>query len=195
MELAIEAGSAIPEQEAWALTRYGTLLVASNRLGDASEAFERALELAPGYVHAQAGVARVDAARDRFGGAARRLQKVVDRLPLPEYAVLLGDTLARAHRPDDARRAYALVSMLERVLAANGVRTESTAFFDLDHLIRPQDALTRAQAAYRVAPGLSAADAVGWGLYRTGRCAEARKWSQRALRSVPKTGSSCSIAG
>jgi tetratricopeptide (TPR) repeat protein len=183
MELAIEAGSAIPEQEAWALTRYGTLLVASNRLGDASEAFERALELAPGYVHAQAGVARVDAARGRYGAAARRLQEVVDRLPLPEYAVLLGDTLARAHRPDDARRAYALVFTLERVLAANGVRTElSTALFDLDHGIRPQDALTRAQAAHRAAPGLAAADAVAWGLYRTGRCAEARKWSQRALR-------------
>ena len=183
MELAIEAGSAIPEQEAWALTRYGTLLVASNRLGDASEAFERALELAPSYVHAQAGLARVDAARGRFAAAARRLQTVVDRLPLPEYAVLLGDALARADRPDDAKHAYALVSTLERVLAANGVRTElSTALFDLDHGIRPRDALARARVAHRAAPGLSTADAVAWGLYRTGRCVEAREWSQRALR-------------
>ena len=74
MELAIEAGSAIPEQEAWALTRYGTLLVASNRLEDADAAFGRALRLSPGYVHARAGHARVAAARGRFGEASERLQ-------------------------------------------------------------------------------------------------------------------------
>jgi hypothetical protein len=74
------------------------------------------------------------------------------------------------------------VHALERVLAANGVRTElSTALFDLDRGVRVADALARARAAYRAAPGLSAADAVAWGLYRTGRCAEARVWSKRAL--------------
>jgi hypothetical protein len=107
---------------------------------------------------------------------------VVDRLPLPEYAILLGDVLARDGRELPARRAFALVSTLERVLAANGVRTElQTALFDLDHGIRMRDALARARAAYRAAPGVSAADAVAWGLQRTGNCAEALRWSRRAL--------------
>ena len=182
MELAIEAGSAIPEQQAWALTRYGTLLVAAGRLADADVAFGRALRLSPGYVHALAGRARIAAARGRFHLAARRLDTVVARLPVPEYAILHGDALARAGRPEAARRAYSLVHTLERVLAANGVRTElSTALFDLDRGVRVADALARARAAYRAAPGLSAADAVAWGLYRTGRCAEARVWSKRAL--------------
>jgi tetratricopeptide (TPR) repeat protein len=189
MELAIEAGSAIPEQEAWALTRYGTLLVAANRLGDADRAFARALRLSPGYVHALAGQARVGAARGRFDDAARDLRKVVDRLPLPEYAILLGDVLTRADRPAAAERAYALVSTLERVLAANGVRTElSTALFDLDHGIRPRTALARARAAHRAAPGVAAADAVAWGLARTGHCDEALGWSQRALALRTKDG-------
>jgi len=189
MELAIEAGSAIPEQEAWALTRYGTLLVASDRIEEADAAFRGALRLSPGYVHAQAGRARVDAARSRFGDAARRLRRVVDRLPVPEYAILLGDVLARDGRPVAARRAYALVSTLERVLAANGVRTElQTAIFDLDHGIRPRAALARARAAYRAAPGVSTADAVAWGLARTGRCAAARGWSRRALVLGTKDG-------
>lgn len=182
MELAIEAGSAIPEHEAWALTRYGTLLVAADRLSDADGAFRRALRLSPGYVHALAGRARVSAARGRFDLAARRLQTVVERLPAPEYAILRGDALARGGRPEAARRAYSLVHALERVLAANGVRTElSTALFDLDRGVRVADALARAGAAHRVAPGLSAADAVAWGLYRSGRCADARAWSKRAL--------------
>ena len=182
MELAIEAGSPVPEQEAWALTRYGTLLVAANRLAEAEGAFGRALRLSPGYVHALAGRARVTAARGRFDLAARRLETVVARLPIPEYAILHGDALTRAGRPQAARRAYSLVHALERVLAANGVRTElSTALFDLDGGAQVSDALARARAAYRAAPGLAAADAVAWGLYRTGRCAEARSWSKRAL--------------
>ena len=189
MELAIEAGSAIPEQEAWALTRYGTLLVAANRIDDAALAFRRALRLAPGYVHARAGLARVAAARGDFDAAARELDRVVARLPLPEYAILRGDALLRAGRPSQAARAYALVSTLERVLAANGVRTElQTALFDLDHGIRPKAALDRARAAYRAAPGVAAADTVSWGLLRTGRCADALTWSQRALELGTKDG-------
>ncbi|MBM2822114.1 MAG: Tetratricopeptide repeat protein [Thermoleophilia bacterium] len=189
MELALEAGSAIPEQEAWALTRYGTLLVAANRLGDAEDAFRRALRLSPGYVHARAGQARVAAARGDFAGAASELRQVVDRLPLPEYAILLGDALARADRPEAARRAYSVVSTLERVLAANGVRTElQTALFDIDHGTRTQAALARARAAYAAAPGVAAADAVAWGLARTGRCAEALGWSRRALALGMKDG-------
>jgi tetratricopeptide (TPR) repeat protein len=189
MELALEAGSGIPEQEAWALTRYGVLLVAASRLDEADMAFRRALRLAPAYVHALAGQARVAAARGRFEEAARKLHPVVDRLPLPEYAALLGDALARADRPFAARRAYGLVSTLERVLAANGVRTElQTALFDLDHGTGRRAALARARAAYRAAPGLVGADAVAWGLARTGRCTEAVGWARRALALGTKDG-------
>jgi tetratricopeptide (TPR) repeat protein len=189
MELALEAGSGIPEQEAWALARYGTLLAGRGRLQEAERAYRRSLELAPGYVHGEAGLARVAAARGRFAEAEARLERVVARLPLPEYAVLLGDIRARAGRAREARRAYALVSTLERLLEANGVRTElATALFDLDHGVRPRRALARARSAYRAAPSLAAADAVAWGLYRTGRCAEARTWSQRALALGTKDG-------
>ncbi|HUF02171.1 MAG TPA: tetratricopeptide repeat protein [Gaiellaceae bacterium] len=182
MELAIEAGSAIPEQEAWALTRYGTLLVAANRPGDAEVAYRRALRLAPGYAHAEVGLARVAAARGHFAAAAARLERVVDRLPVPEYAILRGDALSRAGRSAEAGKAYALVEALERLLEANGVRTElATALFDLDRGVRLHEALARARAAHRAAPGLTSADAVGWGLYRVGRCHEARAWSRRAL--------------
>jgi tetratricopeptide (TPR) repeat protein len=182
MELALEAGSGIPEQEAWALTRYGALLVATGRLDEAEGVLRRALRLVPGYLPARAGLARVAAARGSFGEAAARLGHVVDRLPLPEYAILLGDVLARDGRAVEARAAYGLVETLESLLEANGVRTElQTALFDLDRGVGVEDALARARAAYAAAPGLAAADAVSWGLARSGRCAEARAWSKRAL--------------
>jgi tetratricopeptide (TPR) repeat protein len=182
MELALEAGSGIPEQEAWALTRYGTLLVATGSLDEAEGVLRRALRLAPGYLPARAGLARVAAARGSFGEAAARLNRVVDRLPLPEYAILLGDVLTRDGRPVEARAAYGLVETLESLLEANGVRTElQTALFDLDRGVGIEDALARARAAYAAAPGLAAADAVSWGLARSGHCADARWWSERAL--------------
>jgi tetratricopeptide (TPR) repeat protein len=182
MELALEAGSGIPEHEAWALTRYAALLVAADRLDGAEDALRGAFRLVPGYLHAEAGLARVDAARGLFDRSARRLRVVVERLPLPEYAILLGDALARAGRQNEAREAYALVSALATLQEANGVRTDlQTALFDLDRGIRPREALARARSAYREAPGVAAADAVAWGLARTGRCAEARGWSGRAL--------------
>lgn len=182
MELAIEAGSAITEQSAWALTRYGVLLVAANRLDDAEVAFARALRLVPAYAHAQAGLARVAAARGELGSSASLLRSVVDRLPVPEYAILLGDVLTADGRIAEGRRAYALVERLERLLGASGVRTDlQTALFDLDRRVRVGDALARARAAYRSAPGVAAADAVAWGLVRSGRCADALTWSRRAL--------------
>ena len=63
--LAIEAGSAIPEQEAWALTRYGTLLVASGRLEDANAAIEEYLQ-ARGYRDAKVAYTPVEKGGELF---------------------------------------------------------------------------------------------------------------------------------
>jgi tetratricopeptide (TPR) repeat protein len=189
MELALEAGSGIPEQSAWAHVQYGNLLLEAGRYGDARRAFARALSKTPRYVHARAGLARTDAAEGRYAVAARRLAQVVELLPNPQYAILLGDVQTRAGQLAKAKRTYALVGTIERLLAASGVRTElQTALFDLDQGVRVRDALGRARAAYRDAPGVAAADAVAWGLLRSGRCGEARMWSQRALRLGTRDG-------
>jgi tetratricopeptide (TPR) repeat protein len=104
-------------------------------------------------------------------------------LPLPQYAIGLGDTLAAAGRAAEAGEAYALVGVMERLLEANGVRTElETALFDLDHGRSLARALARAREAYRRAPGIHAEDVLAWALYKNGRCQEALAHSERALR-------------
>jgi len=183
MELALEAGSGIPEQEAWAQVQYGNMLLGVGRLAAAGRAYETALDLSPGYVHAEAGLARVDAAGGRFGRSADRLRLVIERLPSPQYAILLTDVLRKAGRGQEATKADGLVDALEQLLAANGVRTElSTAVHDLDRGVRVGDALARARSAHAAAPSVGAADAVAWGLYRSGRCDEARAWALEAGR-------------
>ena len=181
--LAIESGSSVPENLAWAKVQLGNVYFNTGRLGAAAGAYRRALRSLPGYVHAEVGLARVEASEGRYRVAARRLRRVVDELPIPAYVILLGDTLRASGDLRAARREYALVGAIERLFAANGVRTElQTALFELDHDQNVADALRRARIAYASAPSIYAADAVAWGLFRAGRCDEARSYSARALR-------------
>jgi tetratricopeptide (TPR) repeat protein len=182
-ELALEADATIPEQIAWTTTQIGNINFNMGRLAAAAKAYRRALRRLPGYVHAEAGLARVEASEGRYGEAIARLRRAVAVLPIPAYVIWLGDILHVAGHEEDARREYALVGAIEKLYAANGVRTElQTAVFDLDHDRNVADALTRAHAAYASAPSIYAEDALAWGLYRTGRCREARRHSVRALQ-------------
>jgi len=182
-ELALESGAWIPEQIAWTAVQLGNVAFNTGRLDAAASAYRRALRTAPGYVHAEAGLAKVEAARGRYAPAIATLRHVVDVLPLPAYVILLGDVLHASGNDRAARREYALVGAIERLFAANGVRTElQTAIFDLDHRRNVPAALARARFAYASAPGVYAEDAVAWGLFRVSQCREARRYSADALR-------------
>ena len=183
LRLALEADSTVPEQVAWTRVQLGNVYFNTGRLDRAETAYRAALRRLPGYVHAEAGLARVEAARGRYSAAARRLRRVVGELPIPAYAILLGDVLRASGERAGAAREYALVGAIERLFAANGVRTElQTALFDVDHARNVRAALARARAAHAAAPGIYADDAIAWGLWRTGRCGAAREHSIRALR-------------
>jgi tetratricopeptide (TPR) repeat protein len=182
-ELALEADATIPEQIAWTMTQIGNVNFNMGRLASAAGAYRRALHRFPGYVHAEAGLARVEASEGRYTQAIARLRRAVSVLPVPAYVIWLGDILHLSGHESAARREYALVGAIEKLYAANGVRTElQTAIFDLDHNRNVVDALARARTAYASAPSIYAEDALAWGLFRNGRCHEAHAHSTRALR-------------
>src|SRR6266508_4852911 len=167
-ELALETDSTVPEHVAWTTVQLGNVRFNAGRLREAAKAYRKALAGLPGYVHAEAGIAR--------------LRHTVDVLPIPAYVIMLGDVLHASGRDAAARREYALVGAIERLFEANGVRTElQTAVFDLDHNRNVADALARARTAYVSAPGIYSEDALAWGLFRAGRCVEARAHSTHAL--------------
>ena len=183
LRLALTLRVPVREHRAAALVQLGNLEFNTGRLQSAAHSYRAALTALPGYVHAQAGLAHAEAARGHFAVALPLFDRVVDRLPLPQYAVWRGDALRAAGHRAAARRAYALVSFISKVQATNGVRTElQTALFDLDHGRRLHDALARARAAYERAPSIDADDVLAWGLLRSGHCAEALPHSERALR-------------
>ncbi len=182
LELAAAAGGEAPENAAYVRTLQGNLELARGRREAAIGAYRDALARMPRYVPARAGLARADAAGGRLTSAIRRLRAVVARLPLPEYVVLLGETELAAGRATAARRTFDLVRVQQKLLAGAGVDSDvELAIFEADHGDRGRG-LSLARAAWRSAPSVRSADAVGWALTRAGRPREGARWGLRALR-------------
>ncbi len=183
MRLAVVAGGGAPEHAAWTLVQLGSLEFNRGRPDLAARAYRAARARVPGYVYATAGLARVRAARGDVDGAVAFYRQALERVPLPEFAAGLGETLRGAGREREAREVDDLVDTTETLLRANGVRTDlETALYDLDAGRRTRQALVAARAAYRERPSIVAEDALAWALFRNGRCDEARAHSVRALR-------------
>jgi tetratricopeptide (TPR) repeat protein len=182
IQRAVSAGGPVPENVAYVQSLLGGLELARGRLGAARWSFDAALAAMPRYAPAAAGRARLAAIHGRLGEAISRWRRVVERLPLPEYVIALGETEQAAGRAADARRDLALVHAQQRLLAGAGVNTDvELAIFEADHGNRAR-AVTLARAAWRAAPSIRSADALGWALTRAGRPEAGLRWAHRALR-------------
>jgi tetratricopeptide (TPR) repeat protein len=138
--------------------------------------------LDPSYLQAEAGLARLDAGRGRFAAAIHRYRRVVERLPLPEYAIALAETEQVAGLPGAARRDFALVQAEVRLLQANGVNTDGDlALFEANHG-DPAKAVAFGRRAWEAAPSVRSADAYSWALYKAGRVEAASRFSARAMK-------------
>jgi tetratricopeptide (TPR) repeat protein len=182
MRLAVSAGGGTPENVGYVQALVGKLQFDSGDYAAAESAFRTALETDPGFPAAVAGLARVEAARGDYDPAIRRLRALVQRLPLPEYVISLGETEQAAGMTGAARRDYQLVDAETHLLQANGVNTDAElALFEADHG-DPAQAVDLAARAWAAAPSVRAADAYSWALSSAGRDREAFAMSARAMR-------------
>lgn len=182
MRLAVAAGGGAPEAVAYVQTLLGNLERGRGNVGAAETAYRGALSQVPGYVPALAGQARLNASRGKLRSAANTFARLTRRLPLPEYVIGAGEAALALGRPDQAKRQFALVEVERRLLAAAGVNTDvEFALFQADHGDRSA-AVALGRRAWRAAPSVRSADALGWALTRAGRPAAGLAWAHRALR-------------
>src|SRR3954452_7944947 len=182
MRLAVDASGQAPENVAYVQTLLGHLELTRGHVGAASSAYRLALYRFPGYPAAMAGLARVDIARGRLVPAIHRLRTVVAKLPLPEYVIALGDAELAAGWTRRAHADLALVRVEQRLLAANGVNTDTEiALFEGDHG-SPTRAVQLARRSWANAPSVRSADALGWALTAAGHPRVGLVWAGRALR-------------
>jgi tetratricopeptide (TPR) repeat protein len=183
MKLAVDAATSEREPTAWTHWQLGKLYWSVGRLHAAEHEYRAALAAFPGYVYAFDALAQVEAARGHTARAISLERRAVDEIPLPQFVGLLGDLYRSSGQPALARRQYALVGVIQRLLVANGVKTDlETALFDIDHGIRLRHALMLARRAQADRPSIDGDDVLAWALARNGRCAEALGWSRQALR-------------
>jgi tetratricopeptide (TPR) repeat protein len=166
---------------AWASAHVGLLELRRGRLAAAAEALREAQAFAPGSILAEAGLARLAAARGDLAAARARLDRLVERYPAPEYARMLGEVCRVLGHRACAREADALVRVQARLAAAQGVNTDlEIALFEADRG-NPAAALRAARAEWERRRSVHVADALAWALHANGRDAEASRYARRAL--------------
>jgi hypothetical protein len=110
------------------------------------------------------------------------LRGLVARLPLPEYAIGLGEAELAAGKVRAARRDLALVRVQQRLLARAGVNTDTElAVFESDHG-RPARGLRLARGRGGGRRASAPPTRVRVALTRSGRPEASLRWARRARR-------------
>ena len=182
MKLAVSAGGDVAENVAYVQTLLGNLEFERGRLGSARRSYRTALVRFPGYPAAEAGLAKLEAARGDLAGAITRYRGLIPRAPVPEYVVALGEAELAAGRARAARAHFALVAEQYRLMQRNGENTDTeAALFEATHG-KSSRAVKLGRRGYAAAPSVRSADSLGWALTSAGRPDRGLAFAQRALR-------------
>ena len=172
MKLAVDAATDTAEPTAWTHVQLGKLYFNHGRYADAVREYRLANFAFPSYAYGLDALAQAEAALGNYRRAIVLERQAVDLIPLPQYAAALGDLYRVTGHPGSAQRQYALIGAIERLLRANGVKTDlEIALFDVDHGIALRHALELARIGQHDRPSIDGDDVLGWALARNGQCA------------------------
>lgn len=182
MKTAVATAPSGTEEWAWSQVQLGNLYLNQGKLDEAKVVYEECLYYRDNYAYALAGLARIEAAQGKYEAAITRLRPLVERLPLPEFAILLGDLYAATDQPELAQQQFDLVRLIQQLNAEAGMSVDlELALFEAEYG-QPEVAVEKARDAYGRRPSIVAADVLAWALYQNGAYEEAWTYSQEALR-------------
>ncbi|MFC3577322.1 tetratricopeptide repeat protein [Streptomyces yaanensis] len=168
---------------AYVATALGQLAWNQGQYETALNHYARALAADDTYLPALEGRARAQAAQGDTADAIRGMEQIVDRYPLPQPLVELGELYEARGKEGDPARArdqYALVDAWVSLARANGVDADlDTALAAADHGDRTA-ALRAARAEWARRHTVHTADALAWALHVNGRDQEALPYARRA---------------
>ena len=170
------------EQWLWTQVQLGNLYFNRGDVANAEMVYRQALQMNPNYAYAQAGLARVQAARSDLKTAIATYNSVVKRLPLADMVILLGEWYQATGNQTAAKQQYDLVNVIQQLNASAGMNVDlELALFNANH---GDKALAEKQArtVYGYRQTTLAADTVAWALYQNGKYAEAKTYSDKALK-------------
>lgn len=182
MQRAVTAAGTITESANWVAVQLGQLYFGQGDLAAADFEYRRVLARSPDYAPALAGLAAVRVGQGQSEEAIALYQRALTLMPLPEYAIALGELQESLGQTAEAQRQYELVRVFQQLNQANGVDADlELALFEADHG-DPEQAVVQASRARAARPSIQGDDALAWSLYRVGACADAQPLSQAARR-------------
>jgi tetratricopeptide (TPR) repeat protein len=182
MNLAVQAGSPIPENLAWCLVEFGDMLFKTGHTEDAHTAYDRALETLPGYHRAYAALGRYYAATGEYQRAVENFKKAQDVIPLPDYAAGLEVLDRKLGKPAEAAKQRDLLDVIDKLGAANGEKgNRMLAMVYADEGRNLGRAQELAQGELETRKDVYTYDALSWVLFRNGRQKDAEEASDKAM--------------
>jgi tetratricopeptide (TPR) repeat protein len=186
MEGAVGAGNPMSEGTNWARIQLGNLHFLTGDLEAAERQYRETLRYLPDYVHGHGGLAKVAAARGKLQDAIELYTRALTIVPLPEYAIALGDAYRAAGNSAMAARQDDLVRVIAQLNRSAGMDVDlEMALFEVDHAKAPAAiaaAVQTARAQYARRPSVHVADVLAWSLYRANQPAEALPFAREALK-------------
>ncbi|MGH2539246.1 MAG: tetratricopeptide repeat protein [Actinomycetota bacterium] len=166
----------------WYAAYRGKLALDAGRYDEAAREYRRAVEAAPDYHVAIAGLASVRAAQGSTEDAIRLYERAVALVPEPGSLAALGDLYTLMGDERAASDRYATVEAIATLQAVNRrLYDRQLASFWADHDGDLDEALAIVERGVETRRDVYGYDALGWVLYRTGRLEEARSASDRAV--------------
>ncbi|MET9409973.1 tetratricopeptide repeat protein [Streptomyces sp. NPDC002935] len=164
-------------------TALGQLAWSQGEYDSALTYYARALAADDSYLPALEGRARAQAAQGDRAAAIKGMEQVVQRYPLPQPLVELGELYEARGKAGDAQKArdqYTLVNAWVALARANGVDADlDTALAAADHG-DDKAALKAARAEWARRHTVHTADALAWALHVSGHDKEALPYARRA---------------
>jgi tetratricopeptide (TPR) repeat protein len=183
LKLALALPAPPAEAVAWCRWQLGETAFAIGKYPLAERHYRDALTTFPGYVRAEASLAKVRAARGDLNGAIELYRSAVRAVPDPSFAAALGDLEFLAGRPKGADAQYELVRAIYKLWGATGsLYNRQQALFEADHDTKAQEAFENAKQEFAVRRDIYGSDAVAWTALRAGHLAEAKAAITDALR-------------
>ncbi|MEV5834828.1 tetratricopeptide repeat protein [Nocardia sp. NPDC052112] len=179
LQMALAAANTA-DQIAFCRYHLGELGFNTGDLDEAQNQYQLGLLANPHNAALQQGMAKTYAARGELEQAIAQYTALIDRAPLPEYLIELGELFDAAGGPDQAAAKYREVSDQFRRLEAQG----ATDYVDAAQLAAehgdPVEAVRLAQLEFDRRQSVITSDVLAWSLHKAGRDAEAIGYADRA---------------
>lgn len=183
MRDAVGAGDPLAENTAWCWAELADMYFKTGKLDEAADAYQSAFALFPALHRASAGLGKVEAARGHTDAAIRDYERAQSIVPMVEYAGALEDLYQKAGMTAQAQQQRELIEIVEKLGKANGEKTNrNLALVLADHARDLDLAVQLMETEIPTRGDVYTWDALAWVLFKSGRVAEAKAASAKALK-------------